>query len=329
MVLSGTASAINYIKSYAGDPNLRLHVTDSNPWCPGLYAPNVIPHLVPLARDAVRYRATIDRLLLENNIDVLIPTSDYDVEGIVEYLHEGWSPKAAIFRPPYGAFRVLANKERLMAHLGERLPAVVPRTWTRETDVRDLTFPLVVKPIAESGGKGVTIVHHRDDLSASVARTRSLFGEHFLMQQFIPGRTYVATMVYDQNGNLTIGVGMRSNLTFFTWGGGGCAGEMVESPKLVQLTDDVVKACGGWRGPINFEWREHSDTGEFYLMEANCRLNGYSYLTTMNGVCLPRIVLALLTGAPLPTFAPPEQWKRNFVLGFRETPIDRWVQPLR
>ena len=74
--------------------------------------------------------------------------------------------------------------------------------------------------------------------------------------------------------------------------GGGCAGEMVDNPDLVRLTTDVVQASGGWCGPINFEWRLHAETGAPYLMEANCRLNGYSYLTTMNGVCLPRIVLA-------------------------------------
>ena len=44
LVLSGTASAINYIKSFAGDPDIRLHVTDADPYCPGLYAPSVTPH---------------------------------------------------------------------------------------------------------------------------------------------------------------------------------------------------------------------------------------------------------------------------------------------
>ena len=34
---------------------------------------------------------------------------------------------------------------------------------------------------------------------------------------------------------------MRSHLTFFTWGGGGCAGEMVDEPEL----DPAVGRCGG------------------------------------------------------------------------------------
>ena len=327
LVLSGTASAINYINSLVPDSDVRLHVTDANAYCPGLYAPGVTPHWLPPARDTLVYRPALDALIAEHAIDVLIPTSDYDVEGVVTYLGDGWAPRVAMFRPRFESFYVLSDKGRLAAHLSKRLPAVVPMTWA-DSDPATLEMPVVVKPMAESGGKGVSIVHKRDDLAAAIDRVRQLFADRFIIQQFIPGRTYVSTMVYDQLGNLTIGVGMRSHRTFFTWGGGGCAGEMVDEPDLIRLTDDVLQACGGWRGPINFEWRRHADTGAWYLMEANCRLNGYSYLTTMNGVPLPRIVLALLTGCPVPPISKPAERTRNFTLGFRETIIAaNWVQP--
>jgi len=329
LVLSGTASAINYINSLAGDPDIRLHITDADRYCPGLYAAGVTPHVVPPARDTTRYRAALDRLLAEQNIDVLIPTSDYDVEGVMHYLRDGWVPKVAMFRPSYAAFHVLGHKGRLMTQLADRMPAVVPKTWAELETASDLTFPVVVKPTGESGGKGVTVVSQSGNLAAAVARVRAIYGDQFVVQQFIPGRTYVVTMIYEQEGRLTIAVAMRSHKTFFTWGGGGCAGEMVDEPDLIRLTADVVEASGGWCGPINFEWRLHAETGAPYLMEANCRLNGYSYLTTMNGVCLPRIVVALLIGEPLPAVMTPAERRRNFVLGFRETPVERWVQAAR
>jgi carbamoyl-phosphate synthase large subunit len=327
LILSGTASAINYINSLVHDSDVRLHVTDSNAYCPGLYFPGVIPHWMPRARDTQRYRAELDRLLADHAIDVLIPTSDYDAEGVMHYLREGWAPMVAMFRPSYDAFHVLSDKGRLMARVRERMPAVVPLTCADEQAAQELAMPVVVKPIGESGGKGVSIVRQRGDLAAAVQRVQGLFGNRFVIQQFIPGRTYVATMVYDQEGRLVCGVGMRSHRTFFTWGGGGCAGEMVDEPEMLKLTDDVVQTCGGWCGPINFEWRKHAETGTFFLMEANCRLNGYSYLTTMNGVCLPRIVLALLTGDPLPQVSKPSERNRNFTLGFRETLVENWIQP--
>lgn len=325
LVLSGTASAINYIKSLGQDANVDLHVTDSNRYCPGLYMPGVTSHWVPRARDRVRYLAALDRILSDHRIDVLIPTSDYDVEGVMHCLHEGWTPNVAMFRPPFPAYCVLSDKGRLMRCMGECLPAVVPRTGVPVDAARDLGFPLVIKPTRESGGKGVTIVRHQDDLATSLARARSAYGDEFLLQQFVPGRTYIVSMVYDQEGRLVIAAGMRSHVTFFTWGGGGCAGEMVDEPELLRLCAEVIAGAGGWRGPINLEWRRHAETGAFYLLEGNCRLNGYSYLTTMNGLSLPRIVLALLIGDSLPHVSKPCGSTRNFVLGFRETLVESWV----
>ncbi|HXZ03118.1 MAG TPA: ATP-grasp domain-containing protein [Stellaceae bacterium] len=325
-MLSASASAVNYIKTLAGNPGIRLHVTDADPYCPGLYDRGVIPAWLPRARETGAYRAALDRLLVDRGIDVLIPTSDYDVEAVVDYLHDGWSPKPRLFRPPWRALHDLSSKERLMARVGDALPHVVPRTWRSGEATAGIPHPVVVKPIAESGGKGVSIVHRSEDLPAALARATALYEEAYVVQEFVPGRTYVVTLVYDQVGRLVVAVPMRSNLTFFTWGGGGCAGELVDAPELQHLSHAVIEACGGWCGPINLEWRHHSETGGYYLMEANCRLNGYSYLTTMNGLSLPRVVLSLLLESPLPPLdLPPSRSRRNFVLGYRETAVDRWI----
>src|SRR5262245_15113372 len=92
LVLSANASAINYIQSLGTDPSVDLHVTDSDRFSPGLYASSVTPHVLPPARDTERYRAAVDRIIKEEGIDALIPTSDYDVEAVVAYLHNGWQP---------------------------------------------------------------------------------------------------------------------------------------------------------------------------------------------------------------------------------------------
>jgi predicted ATP-grasp superfamily ATP-dependent carboligase len=326
LVLSASASAVNYIETLADDPRIRLHLTDTDPFCPGLYEPGIVPAWLPRARDRNAYRAALDRLLAERKIDVLIPTSDYDVEGVVDYLHDGWSPRPRLFRPPWEAFHTLADKAQLMACVAKALPRVVPRTWSAAEAQRGVPPPLVVKPIAESGGKGVSIVHRAEDLPPALARAAAFYGEAYVAQEFIPGRTYVVTLVYDRAARLVVAATMRSNLTFFTWGGGGCAGELADAPELVRLSDAVIEACGGWCGPINFEWRHHSGTGEYYLMEANCRLNGYSYLTTMNGLALPRVVLSLLLDEPLPPLGvAARERRRNFVLGYRETPVGPWL----
>jgi biotin carboxylase len=97
---------------------------------------------------------------------------------------------------------------------------------------------------------------------------------------------------------------------------------MVDEPELTNLAQALVAEAGGWHGPINLEFRRHQSTGHFYLMEANCRLNGYSYLTTMNGINLPRITLDALLGREVQAqILPPPENRRTFVIGYRETVV--------
>jgi carbamoyl-phosphate synthase large subunit len=326
LVLSGAASAVNYINTLADDPSVQLHVTDSDPYCPGFFSRGVIPAWLPRARDTAAYRAALDHLIDERRIDVLIPTSDYDVAAVVSYLHDGWAPKVRLFRPSLEAERALSNKQEFAERLAKTMPEVLPVTLMPTEVGGDVSLPVVIKPVEESGGKGVSIVLRAEDFGPAFARAKALYGDKFVVQQFIPGRTYVATLVYDEQGHLVVAVAMRSTLTFFTWGGGGCAGELFEAPELLRMSDRVIQACGGWRGPVNLEWRDPGQGGRYYVMEANCRLNGYSYLTTMNGIEMPKIVLALLLGKPVPTVELPLPGKRrNFVIGYRETPIANWL----
>ncbi|MBF0613511.1 MAG: hypothetical protein HQL55_20555 [Magnetococcales bacterium] len=97
---------------------------------------------------------------------------------------------------------------------------------------------------------------------------------------------------------------------------------MDDDQGLLTLAREIIYRAGGWRGPINLEFRRQTGSGRYYLMEGNCRLNGYSYLTTMNNVPLPRLVVDLLTGAPTPSIVlPPPAERVPFVLGFRERVI--------
>lgn len=325
LVLSGVASAINYIQSLAGASDIRLFVSDSDPYCPGLYVPGVTPVPLPRAR-ADNYREELAAALSRHAIDALIPTSDYDVEAVVRWQNDGWDPPVLMFRPPFAAYARLGYKDRLAAHLAARFPEAIPRSAAVARAAQELDFPFVLKPANLSGGKGVSICRGPGDFAAARERLLLRYGEPLLAQQYIPGATYVLTLVYGHDGQVAASVGMRSRLTFFTWGGGGMAGELADEPELDALARALVAEAGGWRGPINLEFRRHPDTGRFFLMEANCRLNGYSYLTTMNGINLPRITVDALCGRRVaPPSPPPPEERSNFCIGYRETPVEAFL----
>ena len=108
-------------------------------------------------------------------------------------------------------------------------------------------------------------------------------------------------------------------------GGGGNAGLIVEEPDLLSKAKSIIESLGGWHGPVNLEFKQHSKNGEFYLMEINCRLNGYSYLTSMNGLNFPAAIIDLLSKNDTPFLSFDNIKKHsNFIMAFREKPIPQW-----
>lgn len=325
LVLSATASGINYRNSLAGRADVELYMTDASRFAAGLYAPHVRPLLVPRASQLESYRAALDRIIGEHQIDALVPTSDADVDGVMELLHRGWDPPVRMFRPDYETFRVMQNKSRLMEALKGR-GFDIPETYAAADAVR---FPAVVKPVALGGSKGVWIVQDARELEDRVNAVRSLYRTDVLIQEYIPGgigSIHVALLLYDDAGELRGEMGAHSHLTFMTWGGGGNAGIVVDQPELLERARAIVESLGGWRGPINLEFKRDERTGSFRLMEVNCRLNGYSYLGTMNGLNFPSAVVDLLqTGSTQFLTMDWKQPPRNFLIAFREKPVKGWL----
>ncbi|MDR0467095.1 MAG: ATP-grasp domain-containing protein [Deltaproteobacteria bacterium] len=311
LVLSAAASAINYIRSLGGGDGLELHVADCNEYSPGLFDGCVVPHVIPRVAEGEKYREAVDAILAKHAINVLIPTSDPDVRGLVQGIQSGWHPAAAHFSPPAAAHETLDNKALFAAFLQKEFLANCPKMLPDVTAITEKHLPAVIKPRREAGGKGVTVVHKLEDLDLAVQQAYAYDQDPPLLQEYIPGQTYIISLVYDREGVFRHSACMRSFVTSFTWGGGGCAGEIVDEPECLALSQKIIEKAGGWSGPINVEYRRHPQTGVFFPLEVNCRLNGYSYLATMNGIDLPRLVIELLTGGAFKV-------KKLFIRGIRE-----------
>ncbi|MEM7144554.1 MAG: ATP-grasp domain-containing protein [Verrucomicrobiota bacterium] len=317
LVLSATASATNYIYTLRERSDLDIYVTDVSENAGGLYEEGIGSFVIPRANDLSAYRQALDRIISEEQIDLLIPTSDYDMSGVMELLKRGWDPPVKMFKPEYDAYRVLSDKllvNQVLAEEGFRVPRVYRST-------AEAVCPVVVKPRREAGAKGTMIVEDDAELERSVELVERAYGNDIILQEYIPGGVgsiHVALLLYGADGKVYGEVASRSSLTMMTWGGGGNAGKLVDLPQLLETSKKIVETIGGWRGPINFEYKQHADDGEYYLMEANCRLNGYSYLTTMNGLNFPSAIVELLTsGSTDPISFDDSLSQTNFVLGYR------------
>jgi D-alanine-D-alanine ligase len=63
---------------------------------------------------------------------------------------------------------------------------------------RALSFPLIVKPVAEGSGKGIyqtSLVHAPSELRPAVASAMERFRQPVLIEQFLPGREFTVGLI--------------------------------------------------------------------------------------------------------------------------------------
>ena len=326
LILSSTASAINYKNSLADNKEYRLFFSDASKFAAGLYDERITPVLVPLARDKENYRKALEKIITENKIDMLIPTSDHDMEGVAALLKDGWNPSVKMFKFNTEDFFLYTHKKMLAEKIKE-LGFNSIRVFSEKEEV---TFPVVIKPTREGGSKGVWIVDNEKDYNEKLTLVKKQFGNDIIIQEYIPGETgsiFVVLLLFGQDKKLYGEVVTQSSLTFMTWGGGGNAGNIVEKPDLLEYAKKILHDLGGWQGPINMEFKQHSGNGKYYLMEINCRLNGYSYLNSMNGLNFPQGAINLLEKGQTDMISSKGlKERKNFILSYREKSIPDWVK---
>lgn len=325
LILSATASAVNFQKSLSEIPEYNLFFTDANPFATSLYKKNCEGLIVPKARDLKNYQVALQKIIEKYSIDVLIPTSDHDMEGVMKLIRDGWNPPVSMFLPDFEVYHTLTHKGNLIRKVRDS-SIKVPKLYDSPENVQ---FPVVLKPPREGGSKSVWIIDDQVTLMSKWNHLKTIYDNDLVLQEYIPGGAgsiHLALLLYDNDGELRGEVASRSTSTFMSWGGGGIAGEIVDEPGLIDTARQIVKLSGGWRGPVNLEFKRHSHTGEFYLMEVNCRLNGYSYLTTLNGLNFPKAMIELLTVGSTDFLSLQHQENRtNFIISIREKIVESFL----
>lgn len=199
---------------------------------------------------------------------------DGTVQGLLEiigipYTHSGVLASALAMNKPM-AKDVWRNHGLPMAN-GQ----VVHRSAFRAGPV--MPFPYVIKPLNEGSSVGVHIVFSGDNYQPQDDATWH-FGEHVLVEQYIPGREIQIAVM----GDRVLGaIEIRAHGRFYDYEAkytDGKATHLMPAPLPKDLYDDIcaqaLKAHQtlGCRGVTRSDWR-YDDTGggsgKFYLLEIN------------------------------------------------------------
>ncbi|KAJ6443833.1 3-methylcrotonyl-CoA carboxylase subunit alpha [Purpureocillium lavendulum] len=221
--------------------------------------------------------------------------------------------------PPASAMADMGNKARSKEIMtAANVPCVPGYHGAEQAEedllrhARDVTFPVLLKSVRGGGGKGMRIVMTEDEFPAQLrsarAEARASFGEGgevMLVEKYIVRPRHVEVQVFaDRHGN-TLALGERD-----------CSVQrrhqkvLEESPApdlddvtRYDLWDKARKAASavGYVGAGTVEFILDKDSGRFYFMEMNTRLQVEHPVTEMvTGLDLVEWQFRVAAGEPLP-----------------------------
>lgn len=190
------------------------------------------------------------------------------------------------------------DKSILTQHaIEQKIPC--PKTFfiTKPEDIRecrsDIDFPVVLKPNREAGGKGIRFVESADLLPKI---TENFLAENgpFLLQEKIPFTTkYTVGALCNSEHKLRRICVIKELRNYPIETGQACYVETVNNPRLVELTEKLLKSLDFF-GVADIDFIIDERDNEPKLMEINPRFWGSMQVAINAGVDFPHLLYRML-----------------------------------
>lgn len=287
MTGAGGPSAISVWKSLRKAH--ELFMADMDPCASGLYLVPPAKRLIVPRGDAPAFVDILWEACRAMGIELLICTVDAELAPLAHSLARFSAIGVQVPLSPLPALELCRDKLALL----ERAKGVVPvpsyEVIYPETTGKAHSFPLFAKPRTSAGSRGATVIARADDL-----RTLPQDGS-YLLQELLPGEEYSVDVYLRADGTAIAAV---PRVRMKTDSGIAVAARTVHLPELADAAVRIAQAAG-IRFVANVQFKRASN-GEAKLLEINPRFPGTLPLTARAGVDIPSLLVAEVSGQPLP-----------------------------
>ena len=219
--------------------------------------------------------------------------------------------------PPRDVLDTCLDKDRF-AEAAERLDLPVPRTYVPEgedslgTRLKDMKGPYFVKPVLREDWARLPpgIVRQEKGMRVETATEmvelyRHLAehgGDRIVIQEMVVGDDdeHMSVHAYATHGGKMLGAFTAKK--FRIWPAYAGVGALVQSHPFdepIQLAERALEALG-YSGFAILQFKRSARTGQFQLLEINCRYSTWTELPTRSGCNFPAAAYATMTGTPVP-----------------------------
>lgn len=222
------------------------------------------------------YYSFILEILKLGEYSIVIPMADQSAILLSKY-RDQLRKYSSFVMPDYNTFERGYDKHSLMdlckkGNFPHPRTVVVDGDRLNEDELKNLHYPVLIKPNHSSGARGITYIERYEDLEQKFPSVYKDYGECHI-QEYIPaGGAQIKVQLYvNERGDLI----QSSVIDKFRWypnkGGSSCCNKSVINDRIVGICHKLLKEIG-WVGFADFDTIEDPRTGELLIMELNPRV---------------------------------------------------------
>ncbi len=238
--------------------------------------------------------SSFTKLVKDQNVDVIIPMSDDYALFTSEHIKK-LKGVTNIKMPSIENFMLGYDKNKLMM-LCQRKGYPHPLSYDlasvdiESDDIRNMSYPVMLKPNCTTGGRGMVQVFSYQELKDIYPGLHEKYGDYHVQRYVKSGGRQVKIQLYiDESKQLVASTVMQKLRWYPNKGGSNCCAVSVEDNQIVDICYNILKDIN-WVGFADFDAIEDPDTGELLIMEINPRVPACIKLPIVCGVDWAEII---------------------------------------
>lgn len=277
---------------------IRVYTGSRSKFSYGYLLQNSKNYIIPDFNHKLKLKESLVSIIINNQIDYLIPLNDPSAEVIINNYEEFLKiVKFNLVEPNifYRAFDKLS-----LMKLCEKINVPHPKTQSIDEYKKNPnnTFPLIVKPNRSSGARGFKMINNKNDL-----RELDKLDEKNHIQQYInpQGNQYKAQLFVDRDSNLINSTVILKKRYFPIKNGSSTFCYNITNEEIIKQCTKILKELN-WIGFADFDLIHDIKKDEFKIIEINPRIPACIGVSLESGIDFIKNKIELMNNSPLTKF---------------------------
>lgn len=261
-------------------------------------------YTVPLIEDK-NYLNSIKEIVTNEKIDIIIPITSYDVKFYSDKKIRANLGPTKLLLVDEDMDKILSEKDRCYKYLNS-IDIKTPKIYL---NIKEVKYPLIMKPIRGSGSKNVNLIQGAEELEYWSKRN-----SNFILVEYINGKEFTVDCLFDNDG-VCYGANVRERIKM---NGGGAVVTKNNYDINIQPVLQKLEKSKKIKGPVNFQFKL-TENNDLIIFDFNTRFaSGGLALSVKSGFDIPNVLVDYLSGKEIAKWHPSPENNNLYLIKYFE-----------